>query len=90
MLAALTAAGVAFCISTTSPKPRVPASITACKLDEYFPADKVRGGELFLSLLSSSSFLSGFRGRLILVLRFVGSRSGVPLLLRFLFEYVFA
>ena len=89
MLAALTAAGVAFCISTTSPKPRVPASITACKLDEYFPADKVRG-ELFLSLCSSSSFLSGFRGRLILVLRFVGSRSGVPLLLRFLFEYVFA
>lgn len=42
VLAALTAAGVAFCISTTSPKPRVPASITACKLDEYFPADKVR------------------------------------------------
>lgn len=43
VLAALTAAGVAFCISTTSPKPRVPASITACKLDEYFPADKVSG-----------------------------------------------
>lgn len=40
VLAALTAAGVAFCISTTSPKPRVPASITACKLDEYFPPDK--------------------------------------------------
>ncbi|CAM9827447.1 unnamed protein product [Ectocarpus sp. 6 AP-2014] len=45
VLAALTAAGVAFCISTTSPKPRVPASITACKLDEYFPADKVHSGE---------------------------------------------
>eukprot|EP00904_Undaria_pinnatifida_P009541 jgi/Undpi1/5717/HiC_scaffold_2.g00991.m1 len=45
VLAALTAAGVAFCISTTSPKPRVPASITACGLDEYFPPDKVHSGE---------------------------------------------
>ncbi|CAM9386158.1 unnamed protein product, partial [Discosporangium mesarthrocarpum] len=37
----LTAKGIAFCISTTSPKPRVPASITACGLDEFFPAEKV-------------------------------------------------
>lgn len=45
VLAALTEAGVPFCISTTSPKPRVPASITACGLDDYFPIEKVHSGE---------------------------------------------
>nr|AIC75600.1 mannitol-1-phosphatase [Saccharina japonica]AWO65272.1 mannitol-1-phosphatase 1 [Saccharina japonica] len=34
-----------FAIATTSPKPRVPASIHACGLDDYFPADKVHSGE---------------------------------------------
>lgn len=43
VLVALREAGIAFCISTTSPKPRVPASITACGLDEYFPIEKARG-----------------------------------------------
>ncbi|CAM9624915.1 unnamed protein product [Phaeothamnion confervicola] len=45
VLAELRSSGIAFCISTTSPKPRVPASITACGLDEYFPAQKVHSGE---------------------------------------------
>ncbi|CAM9523241.1 unnamed protein product [Chrysoparadoxa australica] len=36
---------VQFCISTTSPKPRVPVSITSCGLDDYFPAEKVHSGE---------------------------------------------
>jgi beta-phosphoglucomutase-like phosphatase (HAD superfamily) len=44
-LAALTEAKIGFCISTTSPKPRVPVCITCCKLDKYFPAEKVHSGE---------------------------------------------
>lgn len=44
-LDALKKAGVAFCISTTSPKPRVPVSITSCGLDHHFPAEKVHSGE---------------------------------------------
>mmetsp|Transcript_25431 Transcript_25431/g.33204 ORF Transcript_25431/g.33204 Transcript_25431/m.33204 type:complete len:377 (+) Transcript_25431:107-1237(+) len=34
-----------FAIATTSPKPRVPVSITSCGFDEYFPAGKVWSGE---------------------------------------------
>lgn len=34
-----------FAIATTSPKPRVPASVHACGLDDYFPADKIHSGE---------------------------------------------
>ncbi|KAG5191611.1 Haloacid dehalogenase-like hydrolase [Tribonema minus] len=37
--------GIPFCISTTSPKPRVPVSISSCGLDHHFPADKVHSGE---------------------------------------------
>eukprot|EP00468_Gymnochlora_sp_CCMP2014_P007874 CAMPEP_0167749818 /NCGR_PEP_ID=MMETSP0110_2-20121227/5630_1 /TAXON_ID=629695 /ORGANISM="Gymnochlora sp., Strain CCMP2014" /LENGTH=345 /DNA_ID=CAMNT_0007635037 /DNA_START=202 /DNA_END=1235 /DNA_ORIENTATION=+ len=36
---------IPFCIATTSPKPRVPISITAADLETYFPADKVHSGE---------------------------------------------
>ncbi|CAN0017458.1 unnamed protein product [Sphacelaria rigidula] len=34
-----------FAIATTSPKPRVPASVHACGLDDYFPPDKIHSGE---------------------------------------------
>lgn len=45
VLARLTADAVPFAIATTSPKPRVPVSITSCGFDAYFPADKVWSGE---------------------------------------------
>ncbi|CAN0196921.1 unnamed protein product [Ectocarpus sp. 6 AP-2014] len=41
----LKARKVPFAIATTSPKPRVPASVHACGLDDYFPADKIHSGE---------------------------------------------
>jgi HAD superfamily hydrolase (TIGR01509 family) len=44
-LANLSERRIKFCIATTSPKPRVPASITACGLDQYFPPEKVHSGE---------------------------------------------
>ncbi|KAG5178721.1 Haloacid dehalogenase-like hydrolase [Tribonema minus] len=44
-LMSLTASGVPFAISTTSPKPRVPVSITSCGFDEFFPPHKVHSGE---------------------------------------------
>lgn len=34
-----------FAIATTSPKPRVPASVHACGLDDYFPPGKIHSGE---------------------------------------------
>lgn len=34
-----------FAIATTSPKPRVPASVKACGLEGYFPLDKIHSGE---------------------------------------------
>jgi beta-phosphoglucomutase-like phosphatase (HAD superfamily) len=45
MLSSLESKGIPFCISTTSPKPRVPVCITSCKLDHYFPPHKVHSGE---------------------------------------------
>ncbi|CAN0419743.1 unnamed protein product, partial [Ectocarpus sp. 12 AP-2014] len=41
----LKARKIPFAIATTSPKPRVPASVHACGLDDYFPADKIHSGE---------------------------------------------
>ncbi|CAN0296115.1 unnamed protein product, partial [Ectocarpus fasciculatus] len=41
----LKARKVPFAIATTSPKPRVPASVHACGLDDYFPPDKIHSGE---------------------------------------------
>lgn len=41
----LRAMGLPFAIATTSPKPRVPASVHACGLDDYFPPDKIHSGE---------------------------------------------
>ncbi|CAM9329104.1 unnamed protein product [Pylaiella littoralis] len=41
----LRARKIPFAIATTSPKPRVPASVHACGLDDYFPADKIHSGE---------------------------------------------
>eukprot|EP00612_Vaucheria_litorea_P005299 CAMPEP_0171459846 /NCGR_PEP_ID=MMETSP0945-20130129/4959_1 /TAXON_ID=109269 /ORGANISM="Vaucheria litorea, Strain CCMP2940" /LENGTH=323 /DNA_ID=CAMNT_0011985931 /DNA_START=181 /DNA_END=1152 /DNA_ORIENTATION=+ len=37
--------GIAFAISTTSPKPRVPVSVESCGLSGYFPPDKIHSGE---------------------------------------------
>lgn len=44
-LKGLQARSVPFAIATTSPKPRVPASVKACGLEGYFPADKIHSGE---------------------------------------------
>lgn len=41
----LKARKIPFAIATTSPKPRVPASVHACGLDDYFPPDKIHSGE---------------------------------------------
>mmetsp|Transcript_36997 Transcript_36997/g.48709 ORF Transcript_36997/g.48709 Transcript_36997/m.48709 type:complete len:331 (-) Transcript_36997:236-1228(-) len=45
VLATLEERQIPFCIATTSPKPRVPISITSCGFDNYFPANKVHSGE---------------------------------------------
>mmetsp|Transcript_43616 Transcript_43616/g.76906 ORF Transcript_43616/g.76906 Transcript_43616/m.76906 type:complete len:349 (+) Transcript_43616:107-1153(+) len=45
VLALLKEGRIPFCIATTSPKPRVPISITSCGFDSYFPAEKVHSGE---------------------------------------------
>lgn len=34
-----------FAIATTSGKPRVPVSVVAAKLEEFFPPDKIHSGE---------------------------------------------
>jgi len=44
-LAALRQLGVRFAIATTSGKPRVPVSVVAANLEEYFPPDKIHSGE---------------------------------------------
>ncbi|CAM9238672.1 unnamed protein product [Choristocarpus tenellus] len=44
-LDSLRSQGIPFAIATTSPKPRVPASVTAAGLDEYFPLEKIHSGE---------------------------------------------
>ncbi|CAM9806160.1 unnamed protein product [Discosporangium mesarthrocarpum] len=41
----LKARGTPFAIATTSPKPRVPASVVACGLEGYFPLEKIHSGE---------------------------------------------
>ena len=41
----LKARNLPFAIATTSPKPRVPASVHSCGLDDYFPPDKIHSGE---------------------------------------------